>query len=82
VGKTKKLKKHTFYLDTEEIFPRREMTPEDVVFIEFILAKLEIDLESEDDVEFFMSTNQILFLVRGIMREYNIFLGNGVKFEE
>ena len=82
VETVKKLEKHTFYLDTEHIFPNREMTSEDVVFIEHILSKIKVDLESEDPEEFILSTNQILFLVRGIMREYNLFLGNGEKIEE
>ena len=80
--KPKRLEKDTVYLDTEEIFPSREMTPEEVVFIEHCLDKLKVDLESDEDEEFILSTNQVLYLVRGIMWEYDTFLSNGKKFEE
>jgi hypothetical protein len=80
--KRKRPEKDTFYLDTEEIFPIVEMTPEEVVFIEHCLDKIHIDLESEDDEEYIMGTKQLLFLIRGIMREYDKFLSNGKKFEE
>jgi len=81
-GKPKRLEKDTVYLDTEEIFPSREMAPEEVVFIEHCLDKINVDLESEEDEDFVLSTNQVLFLVRGIMWEYDTFLNNGKKFIE
>jgi hypothetical protein len=78
----KTLVKKTRSIDTERIFPVREMSVEDVVFIEHCLGKIKIDLEAEDHEEFIMNRNQILFLVRGIMREYDTFLSNGGKIEE
>ena len=80
--KSERIEKDRFYLDTEEIFPNVEMTPEDVVFIEHCLDKINVDLESEEDEEIILSTKQMLYLVRGIMREYDTFLNNGKKIEE
>jgi hypothetical protein len=80
--KSERIDKDRFYLDTEEIFPIVEMTPEDVVFIEHCLDKINVDLESGEDEDIVLSTKQVLFLVRGIMREYDTFLNNGKKFEE
>jgi hypothetical protein len=82
MGKPKRHEKDLFYMDTKEIFPGEEMTVEDVKFIEHCLNKLHIDLESDDNKEFVLSLNQLVFLLRGIMREYNLFVGNGGKFEE
>jgi hypothetical protein len=76
----KRPEKDTVYLYPEDIFPSREMTPEDVVFIEACLNKIHVDLESEDDEEYIMGKNQLLFLIRGIMREYDKFLSNRKKF--
>ena len=69
-------------LKAEDIFPNRKMTPEDVVFIEHCLDKIHVDLETDTHEEFIMSTNQVLYLVRGIMREYDTFLSDGKKFED
>lgn len=80
--KPKRLEKDLFYLDTKEIFPREEMTVEDVTFIEHCLDQLHVDLESDDDKEFVLSTNHLIFLLRGIMKQYDTFLSNGKKFEE
>jgi hypothetical protein len=80
--RSERIEKDRFYMDPEDIFPNVEMTPEDVVFIEHCLDKIHVDLESEDDEEIVLSTKQMLYLVRGIMREYDTFLNNGKKFEE
>lgn len=80
--KSKQFERDRFYMDTEEIFPSSEMSPEEVVFIEHCLDKIHVDLESEYNEEYIMDTNQVLFLVRGIMREYDKFHSNGKKFEE
>lgn len=80
--RSKRFERDRFYMDTEEIFPNIEMTPEDVVFIEYCLEKINVDLESEEDEEIILSTKQVLYLVRGIMREYDTFLNNGKKIEE
>jgi hypothetical protein len=80
--RTKRFERDRFYMDTEEIFPNIEMTPEDVVFIEHCLDKIHVDLESKDDEEYIMGRNQLLFLIRGIMREYDKFLSHEKKFEE
>lgn len=81
IERTKRHEKDLLYLDTKDIFPGEEMTVEDVKFIENCLQKLHVDLE-EDNEEFVLSTNQLVFLLRGVMREYNLFVGNGKKFEE
>jgi len=80
--RSKRFERDRFYMDTEEIFPNIEMTLEDVVFIEYCLEKINVDLESEEDEEIVLSTKQMLYLVRGIMREYDTFLNNGKKIEE
>ena len=67
-------------LEVKDIFSVKEMTPEDVVFIEHILSKTNVDLDKVKN--FVISTNQVIFLLRKIMQEYKIFLGNGEKFEE
>jgi hypothetical protein len=80
--RSKRIEKDRFYMYPEDIFPNLAMTAEDVVFIEHFLDKINVDLESEEDEEIVLSTKQILFLVRGIMREYDTFLFNGKKIEE
>lgn len=82
MGKPNRYAKDTSYLDTKGIFPGEEMNVEDVKFIEHCLNKLHVDLESDDNKEFVLSTNQLVFLLRGVMREYNLFVGNGNKFKE
>ena len=80
--RSERIEKDRFYMYPEDIFPNLEMTPKDVVFIEHCLDKINVDLESETREEFVLSTNQVLFLVRGIMWEYDTFLSNGKKYEE
>lgn len=79
--KPRRHEKNTLYLDTKEIFPGEEMTVEDVRFVDDCLTKLHLDLE-EGYEEIVLSLNQLVFLLRGVMREYNIFMGDGKKFEE
>jgi hypothetical protein len=79
--KPRRHEKNTLYLDTKEIFPGEEMTVEDVQFVDHCLTKLQVDLD-EGHKEFVLCANQLVFLLRGIMREYNIFVGNGGRFEE
>jgi len=69
-------------LEVKNIFLVEELTPEDVEFIEYFLDKTNVDLETEANSKFVISTNQIIYLLRKIMQEYNIFLGNGDKIEE
>jgi hypothetical protein len=80
--KPKRIEKDTFYLDAEEIFPIEDMTLEEVEFIKHCLDKVHVDIESDDEEVIVLDTKQIFFLLTGIMREYNIFLENGRKFEE
>jgi hypothetical protein len=77
MGKPNRYEKDASYLDTRGIFPGEEMTVEDVKFIENCLQKLHVDLESDDDKEFLLSVNHLVFLLRGIMKQYNIFLSEG-----
>jgi hypothetical protein len=78
--KPKRHAKDIFYLDTKDIFPTEEMTVEDVQFVDHCLTKLNVDLDEGHEV-FVLSANQLVFLLRGIMREYNIFVGNMGKCE-
>ena len=68
-------------LEVKDIFSVKEMTPEDVVFIEHCLSKTNVDLDKVN-IRFVISTNQVIYLLRNIMQEYKTFLGNGEKFEE
>lgn len=67
-------------LEVKDIFSVKEMTPEDVVFIEHCLSKTNVDLDKVKN--FVISTNQVIYLLRKIMQEYKTFLQNGEKFEE
>jgi hypothetical protein len=67
-------------LEVEDIFSVKELTPEDVLFIEHILSKTNVDLDKVKN--FVISTNQVIYLLRKIMQEYKTFLGNGEKFED
>ena len=78
----KRIENDTFYLDTEEIFPIEDMTLEEVEFIKHCFDKIHVDIESDNDEVIVLDTKQLLFLLTGIMREYNIFLANGRKFED
>lgn len=80
--KPTRIEKDTYYLDTEEIFPIEYMTLEEVEFIKHCLNKINVDIESDDEEVIVLDTKQIFFLLTGIMREYNIFLANGQKFED
>jgi len=68
-------------LEVKDIFSVKEMTPEDVVFIEHCLSKTNVDLDKVN-IRFVISTNQVIYLLRNIMQEYKTFLGNREKFEE
>lgn len=81
IEKPKRNEKDTFYLDTKEIFSGEEMTVEDIQFVDHCLTKLHVNLE-EDYEEFVLSANQLVFLLRGIMREYYIFVENMGKIKE
>lgn len=82
LNKPTRIEKDTYYLDAEEIFPIKDMTIEEVEFIEHCLKKIHVSIDSKDEEVIVLDTKQIFFLLTGIMREYNIFLANGRKFEE
>jgi hypothetical protein len=67
-------------LEMADIFSVEEPTPQDVVFIEYILSKTNVDLEAKS--KFVIGTSQMIYLVRKIMQEYKTFLANGEKFQE
>ena len=68
-------------LEVQDIFLVEELTPEDVEFIEQFLEKTNVDLESGTKF-FIISKNQIIYLLRKIMRDYRTFLSTGNKSEE
>lgn len=68
-------------LEVEGIFLVEDLTPEAVEFIEKFLEKTNVDLEAEPDIKYVICTNQIVYLLRKIMQDYNLFLGNREKFE-
>jgi len=82
LNKPTRIEKDTYYLDAEEIFPIKDMTIEEVEFIKHCLKKIHISIDSDDEEVIVLDTKQIFFLLTGIMREYNIFLANEMKFEE
>jgi hypothetical protein len=80
--KPKRIEKDTYYLDAEGIFPIDDMNLKEVEFIKHCFDKVHVDIESDNDEVIVLDTKQLLFLLTGIMREHNIFLANGMKFEE
>jgi len=75
-GKQEKFKS----LEVEDIFLIEELTTENVEFIEKFLEKTNVDLETEANSNFVISTNQMIYLLRKIMQEYRAFLSNAEKF--
>lgn len=69
-------------LVVEDIYPIGELTPAEVVFIEYCLEEINVDLEYEAKTKFILSTKQLLCLLTGIMREHAIFFGNGKESEK
>jgi len=69
-------------LEVRDIFSVEELTAESVQFIEKFLEKTNVDLESEVNYYFIVSTNQMIYLLRKIMQEYRTFLSNGEKYDE
>jgi hypothetical protein len=67
-------------LEVKDIFLVEEMTPADVEFIEYFLEKTNVDLETEANSKFVISTNQMIYLLRKIMKDYNSFLTNRERF--
>lgn len=61
-------------LEVEDIFLIEELTPENVEFIEKFLEKTNVDLETEANSKFVISTSQMIYLIRKIIQEYNTFL--------
>jgi hypothetical protein len=68
-------------LEVEDIFLIEELTLENKEFIEKFLEKTNVDLESEANFFFIISTGQMIYLLRKIMQEYNTFLSKRKKFE-
>ncbi len=69
-------------LQVDDIFLVEELTAESVQFIEKFLQKTNVELDSEANFFYIVSTAQIIYLMRKIMLDYIVFLGNGEKFEE
>jgi len=69
-------------LEVKDIFLVEKLTAADVEFIEKFLEKTNVDLESEANSKFVISTNQMIYLIRKIMQDYDIFLGNRGENEE
>jgi len=69
-------------LEVDKVFPFQELTEKEVEFVEICLDKLYVDLESEFFLKYIISSKQLILLIRGIMEEHTIFLGNGGKIEE
>ena len=74
-------RKNYLSLEMKDLFPVEDMSIEEVDFIKHCLEKINVDIETEDDEEFILNGRQFLFLLIGIMKEYNVFLTNGRKFE-
>lgn len=69
-------------LEVEDIFLIEELTAESVQFIEKFLQKTNVDLDSEANFFYIVSTAQVIYLLRKIMQEHTIFLENKRKIEE
>jgi hypothetical protein len=67
-------------LEVEDIFLVEDLTAEDIQFIEGFLKKTNVDIESEANFFFIISTGQMIYLLRKILQEYNTFLNNRKKF--
>jgi hypothetical protein len=82
MGKPQRGENDTYYLDAEEIFPIEDITFEEVEFIKHCFDKIHVDIDSGDDEVIVLDKNQLLFLLIGIMREYNTLMAIGGKIEE
>ena len=56
-------------LEVDKVFPYKELTEKEVVYIEKFLDRLDIDLESEFKIHYVLSAKQLICLIRGIMDE-------------
>jgi hypothetical protein len=71
--KLKKIEKDTYYLEVDDIFPIEDRTTKETRFIERCLDKIHVDLESEDDEDIILSKKQLIYLITGIIREWDTF---------
>jgi hypothetical protein len=69
--KLKKIKKDAYYLEVEAIIPMEERTVEETQFIEEYLDKIHIDIEYDEDI--ILSTNELISIITGIMRDYDTY---------
>ena len=69
-------------LEVEDLFPVEETNEMEVAFIEHCLDKLGINLESTGKITYTLNAKQLIYLLLGVIRVYDIFLEKGGKFEE
>lgn len=69
--KLKKIKKDAYYLEVDEIFPIEDRTVQETQFIEKYLDKIHIDIEYDEDI--ILSTNELISIITGTMRDYDTY---------
>lgn len=68
--------------NVDAIFPIKDRTVEETQFIDRCLDKMKVDLESEDNQDIILSPKQLIFLLQGIIREWDIFKEKAKKKNE
>ena len=74
--KLKKFGKHKtyYYLEVDKIFNVEDRTIEETQFIEHCFDnKMYVDLESDENEDIILNTRQLIFLMTGIVREWDTF---------
>jgi hypothetical protein len=71
--KLKQIKKDAYYLEINEISPIEERTVAETQFIENYLDIINVDIEYVEDI--ILSTKELIHIITGIIREYDIFKG-------
>jgi hypothetical protein len=78
----KRLEKDPYSLEVDKIFPIKDRTVEETQFIDHFLDQIHVDLESEDNQDIILSPKQLIFLLQGIIIEWDIFKEKAKKKNE
>jgi len=62
-----------YYLEVDNIFNVEDRTIMETQFVEKCLDDMNIDLESEDNNDIILSKRQMIYLLTGIVRQWDIF---------
>jgi len=71
----KKIGKHKtyYYLEVDKIFNVEDRTIQETQFIERCLDRMFVDIESEDNEDIILTNSQLIYLLTGIVREWDTF---------